>query len=144
VTSAYGGGVFIADTSAWNRADESTVGPDWTAAIRNDQVVLSPIVALELLQSARTGTEFAEIEEELALFREVALSHGIARAATDALRELSGRGQLLHRLPIQDALIAASAQDRGYGVLHYDYHYDRLATVLHFESRWIVPRGSLA
>lgn len=34
-------------------------------------------------------------------------------------------------------------RERGFGVLHYDEHYDRLAPVLGFESRWIVPRGSV-
>jgi predicted nucleic acid-binding protein len=44
---------------------------------------------------------------------------------------------------IPDILIAAAAQDVAIGVLHYDHHYDRLAEVLNFESRWIAPPGSL-
>jgi len=40
-------------------------------------------------------------------------------------------------------LIAAAAQDASVGVLHYDAHFDRLAEVLDFESRWIAPPGSL-
>lgn len=143
MTPPYGGGVFIADTSAWHRADHAHARADWSAAIRNSQIVLSPIVALELLQTARSGQEYDELHEELGLFRDVALSHGIAAGAIQALRELAHRGELLHRLPIQDALIAASAQDRGYGVLHYDGDYDRLATVMHFESRWMLPRGTV-
>jgi predicted nucleic acid-binding protein len=42
-----------------------------------------------------------------------------------------------------DLLIAAAAQDAALGVLHYDAHFDRLATVLSFESRWLAPPGSL-
>jgi predicted nucleic acid-binding protein len=42
-----------------------------------------------------------------------------------------------------DALVAAAAADRGYGVLHYDEHFDRLASVLGFASQWIAPRGSI-
>ena len=143
MTPPYGGGVFIADTSAWNHADHAQARTDWAAAIRASQIVLSPIVTLELLQSARSGEEYDELHEELGLFRDVALSRGIAAGAVWALRELAHRGQLLHRLPIQDALIAASAQDRGYGVLHYDGDYDRLASVMAFESRWILPRGAI-
>jgi len=45
-------------------------------------------------------------------------------------------------VPITDALIAATAAERGVGVLHYDEHFDRLASVLEFESRWIVQRGA--
>jgi len=45
-------------------------------------------------------------------------------------------------VPITDALIAAAATERGVGVLHYDEHFDRLAAVLEFESRWIIERGA--
>lgn len=47
------------------------------------------------------------------------------------------------RVPLADALIAASAQDAGVDVLHYDHHYDRLAQVLNFESVWIASPGAL-
>jgi predicted nucleic acid-binding protein len=42
-----------------------------------------------------------------------------------------------------DLLIAAAAQDAALSVLHYDAHFDRLADVLSFESRWLAPPGSL-
>ena len=38
------------------------------------------------------------------------------------------------RLPAADYLIAASAAERGFGVLHQDRHFDTLATVLGFPS----------
>jgi predicted nucleic acid-binding protein len=59
------------------------------------------------------------------------------------MRALARREPLYHRVRLPDALIAAAAQDVGIGVLHYDHHYDRLAEVLHFESRWIAPPGTL-
>jgi hypothetical protein len=60
-----------------------------------------------------------------------------------ARRALAHEAPGRHRLPFQDVLIAAAAASRGYAVLHYDHHFDRLAGVLDFESRWIAPRGSL-
>lgn len=42
-----------------------------------------------------------------------------------------------------DVLIAACAQEAGISVLRYDAHFDRLAEVMGFESRWIAPAGSL-
>jgi predicted nucleic acid-binding protein len=36
---------------------------------------------------------------------------------------------------VPDALVAAAAADRGFGVLHYDHHFDGLATVLGFASQ---------
>ncbi|MDX6618834.1 MAG: hypothetical protein QOK36_1220 [Gaiellales bacterium] len=39
------------------------------------------------------------------------------------------------RIPPADALIAAAAAEHGgIAVLHRDAHFDRLATVLHFQS----------
>jgi len=42
-----------------------------------------------------------------------------------------------------DELIAAAAAARGFAVLHYDHHFDKLATVLGFRSQWIAPKGSI-
>ena len=44
---------------------------------------------------------------------------------------------------VPDALIAAAAAERGFAVLHYDHHFDKLATVLGFTSQWIAPPGSM-
>lgn len=33
--------------------------------------------------------------------------------------------------------------ERGFGVLHYDRHFDTLATVLTFTSQWVAPAGSI-
>jgi predicted nucleic acid-binding protein len=46
-------------------------------------------------------------------------------------------------VPAPDALIAAAAAECGFGVLHYDSHFDRLADVLGFASQWVAPAGSL-
>jgi predicted nucleic acid-binding protein len=48
-----------------------------------------------------------------------------------------------HRVRVPDALIAAAAAERGFGVLHYDHHFDTLATVLTFTSQWVAPAGSI-
>jgi predicted nucleic acid-binding protein len=67
----------------------------------------------------------------------------VQRTAIAALRGLSDRGAGHHRVKLPDALIAAAAQHAGIGVLHYDHHYDRLAEVLAFDSRWIAEPGTL-
>jgi predicted nucleic acid-binding protein len=139
----YGGLTVIADTSAWARADHPNVSKEWSAALSAGQIATSPIVAGELLYAARNGAEFDETQERLDALRIVGLGRPITAAALGALRDLAHQAPRHHRLPFQDALIAAAAQSRGWGVLHYDRHYDRLATVLDFESRWIAPSGSL-
>jgi predicted nucleic acid-binding protein len=72
-----------------------------------------------------------------------------ARAANPAVAEhwkaaAAAQGAAgAHRVRIPDALIAAAAADCGFSVLHYDHHFDRLATVLSFDSQWIAPSGTI-
>ncbi len=61
------------------------------------------------------------------------------------MRQLANQGPAgWHRVRVPDALIAAAASERGFGVLHYDEHFDRLATVLPYASQWVAPRGAIA
>lgn len=95
------------------------------------------------MRSTRSAAEFDEWQERLDALHIVDLSRPITAAALGALRDLAHRAPMRHRLPFQDALIAAAAQDRGWGVLHYDHDFDRLADVLDFANCWIAPPGSL-
>ena len=141
----YGGAVFIADTSAWARAHEPNVAPSWAAALRNGQIATCPIVNLELLYSARNAEGFDTLAADLAQLRDAPISRSVTNAALRAFRTLAHAGPAGHRrVKLPDLLIAAAAEDASLGVLHYDEHFDTLATVLSFESRWIAPRGSLS
>jgi predicted nucleic acid-binding protein len=74
----------------------------------------------------------------LAELREAPLTKGAIQAARSAIAELAEAGPLHHRAPVADLLIAAAAAEKGVGVLHCDRHFDRLAGVLGFESRWLL------
>jgi predicted nucleic acid-binding protein len=67
----------------------------------------------------------------------------VTRAACErtiaASRELASE----RRLPGADYLIAAAAAERGFGVLHYDRHFEPLCRVLSIDSVLIAPRGTL-
>jgi predicted nucleic acid-binding protein len=140
----YDGRTFIADTSAWVLAPSPVVRPDWASALDNGQIVTCPIVKLELLHSARDGSAFDRLDSRLAALRDVPITRSVTNAALTAFRELAHVHPLYHRgVRLPDLLIAAAAQDASMGVLHYDAHFDRLADVLGFESRWIAPAGSL-
>jgi len=70
----------------------------------------------------------------------------VGDAAIGAMRELGeeiDRRPGIHRISPVDYLTAAAAAEQGFGVLHYDHHFDRLAEVLAFDSVWIAPPGSL-
>ncbi len=140
----YDGNVYIADASAWWHAGHPSIRDEWTAALNNRQIATCAIVKLEMLYSARDGSDYDRLDAILGGFRDVPITRSVTDAALAALRELAHRGPLLHRsVRFPDVLIAAAAQDVAVGVLHYDAHFDRLAEVLDFESRWVAPAGSL-
>jgi predicted nucleic acid-binding protein len=144
VGAPFGGGVFIADTSAWARSEQPIVAGEWQRAIASGQIATCPVVKLEVLLSARDGDELDSRDDALAALRDVPITRSVTNAALLALRQLAHvRPQHQRGIRLPDLLIAAAAQDAGVGVLHYDRDYDRLADVLSFESRWLAPPGSL-
>jgi predicted nucleic acid-binding protein len=93
-----------------------------------------PVVRMEILYSARMGSEYAALERELAALRILRNDRTVADAAMSAYRELAQRGDGYHRIPLTDALIAAAAAEHGgLAVLHRDAHFERLAEVLTFQ-----------
>lgn len=102
-----------------------------------------PFFYIEALYSARSPDDLAQLESELAALSFLALGERAHETVGLAFRELSSAPIDLPSRAPPDTLIAAIAHESGVGVLHYDAHYDRLAEVLAFESRWIAPRGTL-
>jgi predicted nucleic acid-binding protein len=140
----YDGGTFIADTSAWAHAHQAAVRDEWTEALRRRQIATCAIVNLELLFLTRDGESFDALAADLAQLRDVPITRSVTNAALQGFRDLAHVHPLYHRsVKLPELLIGAAAQDAGTGVLHYDEHFDRLAAVLSFESRWITPAGSL-
>jgi predicted nucleic acid-binding protein len=120
------------------------VREEWSAALAAGQIATCPLVELEVLFSARDGAEFDRLATDIAQLRNIPVTRSVTNAARQAFRELSHTGPGRHRATtIPDLLIAGCAQDAAIGVLHYDRHFDTLASVLDFESRWIAPPGSL-
>ena len=109
------------------------------------ELVECPVVTLELLYGARDATEVQRVAAALAPLRHAPLTRTVTDAAISAICELASRGAAgAHRVRVPDALVAAAAAERGFGVLHYDHHFDRLATVLGFTSQWVAPPGTIA
>jgi len=129
----------VVDTSAWNRQREPSVLASWEATFEADLVANCPVAALEILAATHDEREFAAVEGALSALPQAPVTGSVCRAALGASRELGAR----RRIPAADYLIAAAASECGFGVVHYDRHFDVLATVLDFESRWIAPAGSI-
>ena len=127
------------DTSAWNRQRQPSVLACWQATLADGLLVVCPVVALELLASARDEDAFGELDRSLAALPQAPVTRAACERAIGASRELAGS----RRLPATDYLIAAAAAERGCGVLHYDRHFSTLCSVLGIESVLIAPLGSL-
>jgi len=132
----------LADTSAWVRA--GAYPQQWRDAHLAERIVTCAVVHLELFYSARSRNEIEALDANLARYRDIPITRGTLAATRRAVVDLAARGSDgHHRVPPQDAIIAACAAEHGCAVLHYDAHYDRLAEVLAFESLWVAPAGSL-
>jgi predicted nucleic acid-binding protein len=100
---------------------------------------ICPVVALELLAAARDEDAFQGLDGSLSALPQAPVTRAACERAISASRELAGE----RRLPASDYLIAAAAAECGFGVLHYDRHFDPLCRVLGIESVLVGPRGSL-
>jgi predicted nucleic acid-binding protein len=145
----YSGAKLIADSSAWTAIRRSkqlkNTPPEWFDAMVRGQLLISPIVRLELLHSSRTKEEFAELDNLLEYFAEIPVSKAAFSTAERAIRELARRGASggFHRVGVSDALIAASAYERQVGVLHYNHdHFGKLRMVLDFNNVELAPPGT--
>jgi predicted nucleic acid-binding protein len=138
----YGTGVaLVVDTSAWARQGHPKVAPRFRDTAQADLLVGCPVVALELLTTARDAAEHERLASSLSSLRQAPVTQGACEAAVSASSELASAND--PRVPVADYLIAAAAAERGFGVLHYDHHYDTLAGPLGFESVWIAPPGTI-
>jgi predicted nucleic acid-binding protein len=144
----YGGPVLL-DNSAWARVGLGRLSEAdltrWEAAVRADEVVISPPFALEALYSARDAHDFRRLAEELSGFRRLGADDRTWRLAADAQAALAADPAVSHRVKPIDLLLAAVADQNAVGVLHYDHDYDtiRAHTPLIYRSVWIAERGGI-
>ncbi len=133
--------VFLVDKSAFEQQRYSN---DADATLRSlaaeNQLATCAIVALELLYSTRGPADYETRWNHLASLTWLPVDEEVTRAALDLQRRLAQRG--LHRRPIPDLLIAATALVHDATVLHYDKDFDLIAEVTGQPARWIIPRGS--
>jgi predicted nucleic acid-binding protein len=98
------------------------------------------VVYLELLYGSANQRQVKEEQAFLDQLPGLPLSRSVGEAALRAQIELAEKGAGYHRVKWPDLLIAASASERGFGVLHHDQDYDRIAEVLGFDSVWFAER----
>jgi predicted nucleic acid-binding protein len=133
----YGSGArLVFDTSAWNRRTHETLVHRWGLTRDAGLLAVCPVVALELLAAARDEQAFEDLDSALLALPQAPVTRAACARALGASRELGAR----RRLPAADYLIAAAAAERGFGVLHYDRHFEPLCRVMGIESVLLAPR----
>ncbi len=135
----------LADTSAWFIAKRTVrSGQEFTARVTEGLVGTCSMVAFELLASARSGSDFDQMQEELDALRLYQIGQAQWRRALQVYHEFAHQGGAHQRsVGYGDLLIAAAAETAGVELLHYDEDFDRIAAITGQPTRWIVPRGTL-
>jgi predicted nucleic acid-binding protein len=137
--------VELADTSAWTtRRQSADVEAEFSLAVRKDRIATCWPVRHELLVTARDANEIAAMRGDLDNLVQIGVGEQEWRRSEEVLEELGRRGPLHHRqVPLVDLLVAAAAEAAGVPVLHYDRHFELIASVTGQPVRAIAPLGSL-
>ena len=130
----------LVETSVFTRLHRPAVRARLDA-VPSEMLARCSMTDLELGQSARNEREWDVIHEMLAAFDEVMLSPEIVERAKRVQRMLAEQGLRGRKVP--DLLIAAAAELNEMPVLHYDRHFEIIATVTGQPHEWIVPAGSV-
>jgi predicted nucleic acid-binding protein len=137
----------LADTSAWSwsrRGAYPELRYAFDKALVDGELATCDMVRLELLHSARSATEFAEIREELGALPDCPIDKDQWERALQVYELLSAQGGASQRsVKHADLLIAAAAEAADVTVLHYDEDYDRIAAITGQPTRWLAPKGTL-
>jgi predicted nucleic acid-binding protein len=99
------------------------------------------ITDLEVGYSARNAAEWDQLMGALDAFETVDTTAAHLGRALQVQRLLAARSQRGRKIP--DLLVAATAEERGAIVLHYDADFDLIAAVTGQRCQWVVPRGSI-
>jgi predicted nucleic acid-binding protein len=130
----------LVDTSVLTRLDQPAIRTEIEAKAQRGELARAGISDLEIGYSARSAAEWDRFMKALAVFELVETTNDHLRRARQVQRLLAARHQRGRKVP--DLLIAAAAEGRNLGVLHYDADFDRIAAVTGQPCDWVVPAGS--
>jgi predicted nucleic acid-binding protein len=137
--------VELADTSAWTTRHRSdAVRREFDQRLAGGLIATCPPVVFELLRLAQDAGSVAARRDSLEALRSVAAGERVWRRALDVFEAFAARGPVHHRqVGLADLLIAAAAERAEMPVLHYDRHFELIASVTGQEVRALAPLGSL-
>ena len=120
---------FLVDTSAWLFALRKDANPEVKSRLdtllREDAVVISGIIKLELLGGTRTREEFSRLKSRLDALPYVLMEEPLLWDLTSEMAfDLRRKGITI---PYTDILIASAAVKEDIILLHADVHFDQVA-----------------
>ena len=137
---------YLIDLSTWARRTLPEVKERWHELNFKGELASHPFFAIEVLHGSRNPLEFEQQAKGLRRhFEWVTPDEHTARIALELQREMAAAAPTGQRVKSLDLMIAALAEQKGYGVLHYDADYDLINELSRasFTSEWVVPRGSI-
>jgi predicted nucleic acid-binding protein len=116
---------------------------DFRRAHHLNRLRMSPIVELEMLYGMGSCGKVEKQVEFFEQFHKAPLSRRIGERAVQGMVELArlypkSHGYHLTKWP--DLLIAATAEERGYGVLHHDAEFEKISQVIDCKPIWFADR----
>jgi predicted nucleic acid-binding protein len=129
---------------AWARDRRFPHLAEWfNATVAAGRVLVCDLVVLELTRLAPNAQRAQEVAERLDRFESLPMSADIWSRAREAQLALAASGDH-RRVPPADLLLAATAEEAGVVLVHYDRDYERIAAVRGLRQKWLVPDGALA
>jgi predicted nucleic acid-binding protein len=137
------GPVYLADTSAYAaQARNSGARARFAALLTEGRLAVCQMTALEYFNIAPNPEAYEVLWAALHGQRWMDTTTAAMDRALAVHRMLAEHSQHRH-FPLPDLIIAATAEEHGATVLHYDADYDRIAAVTGQPVEWVAPRCSL-
>ncbi len=131
----------LVDTSVLTRLRAPSVRAVLEPLAAAGRVARAGISDLEVGYSARTAAEWDALHQAARIFSLIETDARHVQRARQVQRALASRSQLGRKVP--DLLIAATAEEAGLVVLHYDADFDRISAATGQPCEWVVPAGTI-
>ncbi|WP_250035997.1 PIN domain nuclease [Paractinoplanes maris] len=136
---------YLIDTSAYVRLmrdDDLTV--QWAAKSEAGQLGVCAVTELEILYTARSSEHRRVLVTDLReAYRWVVMADRVFERAKTVQHELGSQGRLRAAGPV-DLLVAATAEEHGMTVLHYDSGFQCVSEITGQRVQWLAEPGSIS
>lgn len=137
------GAVYLADTSVWVlRGRHEAVRRSFDTLLLSGRLAACQMTALEYLNNAPDPKSYEGLWGVLHGLRRLDVNTQVMDRAMEVHRAMAATSR--HRqFRLPDLIIAATAEQHGATILHYDADFDRIAETTGQPTEWVAPKGSL-